>query len=393
MCTLVLSGCELAAGTGPRRAAWGLVGVAEDDRAVVVRVGHGPCEAVDGVEALESTGGVEVTVRLAPTVPPDGCGDVLVVDTVAATLTAPLDGRRLTGCLRPSCTEADPDRLLTGPVDVVDVAGDAVVVADDRDVRALDRDTGEPRWERSAAELDVRVGAVGAATAPDGHPLAVLHGGGSQTVALDLATGEPRWRVSENPYTQPGLDGPVLAYALEDGTVKAFDTATGAARWELRLPGETPAAVVVAGDAVVVLGGERQAFGPGDGPDDAGAVGSTRVTALDAGTGQVRWVASAAGGPQQLTVADDLVVAHVTGGLYGFERATGASAGGRSRSTRTAGSCAATGRRPPSAPARVGRSGWWTRPRERAPTSRSRWTGPHARSRSPDCACGPSDAG
>lgn len=168
MCTLVLSGCELAAGTGPRRAAWGLVGVAEDDRAVVVRVGHGPCEAVDGVEALESTGGVEVTVRLAPTVPPDGCGDVLVVDTVAATLTAPLDGRRLTGCLRPSCTEADPDRLLTGPVDVVDVAGDAVVVADDRDVRALDRDTGEPRWERSAEELDVRVGASARPRRPTG---------------------------------------------------------------------------------------------------------------------------------------------------------------------------------------------------------------------------------
>lgn len=346
LATAVLGGCDVRAPgvdePGPARGvaapvegpggvsaahAWRLVGVAAGERTVILAVEHGSCERVDGPRAVESAAAVEVTVGIVRDVPEDHvCNDVLATTTLAADLEVPLGERTLTGCGRASCTTAQPeDSLYLGPQAVADVVGDTIVAAvEDGEVTAHEADTGVVRWTRDDADLDVRVAGAASATAPDGTLLALLLGGGSQTVALDLATGEERWRIVENPVTTPSVAGEVLVYAVEDGTVRAYDTATGAPRWEVRLPGDPPQAVVAEGDAVVVLHGQGQVLGPGDDPDAFTTVGAAEVTALDLATGAVRWRAATAGGPQQLVVAGDLVVVHVVGGLYGFELGGGA---------------------------------------------------------------------
>lgn len=369
--------------------AWRLVGVAAGERTVILAVEHGSCERVDGPRAIESAAAVEVTVGIVRDVPEDHvCNDVLATTTLAADLEVPLGERTLTGCGRASCTTAQPeDSLYLGPQAVADVVGDTIVAAvEDGEVTAHEADTGVVRWTRDDADLDVRVAGAASATAPDGTLLALLLGGGSQTVALDLATGEERWRIVENPVTTPSVAGEVLVYAVEDGTVRAYDTATGAPRWEVRLPGDPPQAVVAEGDAVVVLHGQGQVLGPGDDPDAFTTVGAAEVTALDLATGAVRWRAATAGGPQQLVVAGTSSSCTWSAGCTASSWAAGRSVGGRCPCTRTAGSCRRVARRSPSAPAAAENCVGWTSARVRGPISRGPRAGTAVRPRSGTCA-------
>lgn len=77
--------------------------------------------------------------------------------------------------------------------------------------------------------------------------------------ALDVETGRPRWRVDDRPGVV-AAGGGLVAVRNEDGTVWAMDSATGSDRWKAAsgVRGPLPAvlykdAVVVAGEGLVVL--------------------------------------------------------------------------------------------------------------------------------------------
>src|SRR6187397_3234991 len=77
--------------------------------------------------------------------------------------------------------------------------------------------------------------------------------------ALDVQTGRPRWRVDDRPGVV-AAGGGLVSVRNEDGTVWAMDSATGSDRWKAAsgVRGRLPAvlykdAVVVAGEGLVVL--------------------------------------------------------------------------------------------------------------------------------------------
>lgn len=150
---------------------------------------------------------------------------------------------------------------------------------------------GERRWH-------VPFGGTPTSTIPDGgHPVvadgvvyAPTAGVTEETdateglYAIDAASGEVVWRydVPETDFGwtfPPALaDGLVYAALLEYGVV-ALDPATGAVRWETRVPANGPPTVI---DGQVILSTERD--------------GETAVTALDAVTGRELWRVPTGGG-------------------------------------------------------------------------------------------------
>ena len=159
------------------------------------------------------------------------------------------------------------------------VAGDLVIVGSgDGRVYAVDRATGDVRWRVEAG------GAVNGSAAVQGGIayVATLRG---TLLALDLRDGRTRWRARFGPdaplawgresgdfiVSSPVLHEGAVIVGGGDGTVRAFDARTGAARWTARTGGRVRSSPAVA-DGVVYVG----AF---DG----------RVYAFDARTGAPRW--------------------------------------------------------------------------------------------------------
>jgi outer membrane protein assembly factor BamB len=156
--------------------------------------------------------------------------------------------------------------------------GVVVVSAADRIV-ALDRVSGDARWEAGVAGGAGPVGVAG--EAEDGDAVALAGTEAGELLALNRATGAVRWSVRHPgalrspPVVDPGA-GVVAATWHGGGTdrVRALDLATGAPRWDATLAPFAAAPVVQRGLVIVA---------EGDGE------GHARVVARATGTGVEAW--------------------------------------------------------------------------------------------------------
>jgi len=132
------------------------------------------------------------------------------------------------------------------------VGRDAVYVSQGGDqaptgLYALDRTTGEQRWERPLGSL--------ASPAVTGNRLFLSHGGG-ETVALDAATGETVWTApTATLYGEPVTADAARVYGPGEHsrTVRALSRTDGTPEWHVDV-GFDPDHVTVTGDAVYVAG-------------------------------------------------------------------------------------------------------------------------------------------
>ncbi|MEU7100519.1 serine/threonine-protein kinase [Streptomyces longwoodensis] len=139
-------------------------------------------------------------------------------------------------------------------------------------VFALDASDGALRWKHRVRK------AYGSAPP-------VLAGGLVQPMAdqerqlqgLDPRTGRPRWTRDMPAHVGLRVVGDTVLLTAPDGTVTAVAGASGATTWRHALPGRgTPAFSSFAGDPLAYA-------------TSASDAGSTKVTAVDPGTGTVRW--------------------------------------------------------------------------------------------------------
>lgn len=193
---------------------------------------------------------------------------------------------------QPSAIAADRDGLVVG------VGFREVVAADPG---------GRVRWrlpvrgigyERPALDHDAVLVAADERFVPGGS--------GGEVVLADRATGEQRWSAATSPLAAVAL-GPRLAYAVTvDGTVTAYDRATGEPVWVQRLPGEAS----VAGNLALTREGTR----PVVATVWRGGDGAWGVDALDATTGALAWrhdlgePGAGAGPPSAAVAAGDAIL-------------------------------------------------------------------------------------
>jgi outer membrane protein assembly factor BamB len=192
-------------------------------------------------------------------------------------------------------------------------AGSLVYVSVDGALRALDATTGTQRWQLASSGAN-------AFTSPivSGTTVCVADSAGI-LAGLDATTGARRWTHTASDgigaQTWAAQDG--VLYACANRQVRAYDLASGAVRWssavDARLdPGNKP--LTVAGGTVFV-------------PGDARVQQSAQaLTALDAGTGTVRWsfttgTKAYVEGPA--AVAGGTVYLGSERGLYAVDAATG----------------------------------------------------------------------
>ncbi|MFF9217322.1 serine/threonine-protein kinase [Streptomyces viridosporus] len=146
-------------------------------------------------------------------------------------------------------------------------------------VFALDADDGDLVWQRAVAR-----------TARSGPP--VVSGGLVQPwlnrsrglEALDPASGKPVWQQETVEYSRLDRAGDTLLLVRDDGTVTGVDGASGGTVWSRRIPGHA----VPSFDS---FPGDPLAYATSTSEDGA----STRITAVDPRTGEVRWDARLAG--------------------------------------------------------------------------------------------------
>jgi outer membrane protein assembly factor BamB len=153
------------------------------------------------------------------------------------------------------------------------IAGDSVVVADDASVTALERGDGRTRWTQPAHDLSYRVAA--------GAGVVVLVDRSDSVRAFDLATGAPRWQLTPPGavYHAPVVDEAgasvvLVVPAVPGPVVRAVDAGTGAVRWERPVDRFTAVPVVADGRVYVAEGDGRH---------------HAVVIALDLGTGERQW--------------------------------------------------------------------------------------------------------
>ena len=198
---------------------------------------------------------------------------------------------------------------------------------------------GSSRWtrrtRRSSWRFDTGDAQTGTAGVIDG--IAYIggsgDGGGGLLWALDATTGEELWRIDEPIFTPAVADGVGYSGSVS-GLITAFDTATGAIRWQETVEGTArPLAVA---DGVVYI------------PADA----EQRVYALDAQTGDELW-------RFELDAGIDCCIAVAHGSVF-----VGTRSGASTRSAAMAASL--PGRRRPLRPA-AGAPRCSGRPRRRGP--------------------------
>ncbi len=160
-----------------------------------------------------------------------------------------------------------------------------VAVPTSSGITALSRADGTRRWTTNfGAGLDDAgdTGPVALASAPGGEQLVIGTKENGTVAAFDRATGSMRWRVDfpgsirTAPQVDEGTGIAVVAWHADgaDGHVRALDLATGATRWEAATMTKLAAPVAHAG---LVLLSEGDDFS------------HARIRALDAATGAERW--------------------------------------------------------------------------------------------------------
>ncbi|WP_328873007.1 serine/threonine-protein kinase [Streptomyces sp. NBC_00287] len=123
--------------------------------------------------------------------------------------------------------------------------------------------------------------------------------------ALDPATGKPRWQQDMPPYSGLAYAGGSLLLTGVDGTITGVDGASGDRLWSHRITGhQLPSFVSYAGDPLAYAATRS---------DDGTA---TRVTAMDPGTGEVRWDARLKGALKPIGSADGSVYFVSLGSVY-----------------------------------------------------------------------------
>ncbi|CCK28382.1 serine/threonine protein kinase [Streptomyces davaonensis JCM 4913] len=123
--------------------------------------------------------------------------------------------------------------------------------------------------------------------------------------ALDPATGKPKWQRDVPPYSGLAYAGGSLLLTGTDGAVSGVDGATGAPRWSHHVPGhELPYFASFPGDPLAYAISRSQ--------DDA----TTRVTAVEPDTGDVRWDALLDGALKPVGTADGSVYFVALGKVY-----------------------------------------------------------------------------
>ncbi|MFA3877711.1 serine/threonine-protein kinase [Streptomyces sp. MMCC 100] len=130
--------------------------------------------------------------------------------------------------------------------------------------------------------------------------------------ALDPATGEPEWQEDMPAYEGLRTVGDMLLLTRADGTVTGVDSASGRTEWTHRIPGQ-------AVPYFTSFAGERHpaAYATSQSADGEG----TRVTAVDPGSGDVRWDAELAGALTPVGAADGSVFLVAEGATYGDVKA------------------------------------------------------------------------
>lgn len=171
----------------------------------------------------------------------------------------------------------------------------------------LDRWSGDVRWQRAFGGWTRSMPVLSAG-------LALLACQGDRLVAVDVNGGQPQWcheppePMPDAPTTAtPAVVGDVIYAAFADGSVAAFDLATGAPRWRRGIGGPVTSSPAVSGDVLYV-------------GCDAGM-----FRALDRSTGEVVWsydigcrIASS-----PAVTGNAVVVAAWDGNVYAFVSADG----------------------------------------------------------------------
>ncbi|MET8081099.1 serine/threonine-protein kinase [Streptomyces sp. NPDC005303] len=195
---------------------------------------------------------------------------------------------------------ANPVPKATGPAQCSYGAGQ-LICAQSGTVFALDPADGALRWRHSVAES--RLSKPPAVESGLVQPMVEE---GRRLEALDPASGKARWGRTLPEHHGLQVAGGMLLLTLLDGTVTGVDAATGATKWNLRIPGQpTPTFVSFDGDPLVYTTNLSL---------DAS---STRVTAVDPTTGVVRWDARLSGNLIPVGAHGGSVFFLSTNNLYG----------------------------------------------------------------------------
>jgi len=133
---------------------------------------------------------------------------------------------------------------------------------------------------------------------------------GRRLEALDPASGRTRWQQTVPAETGLAEAGGVLLLTHADGTVTGVDGASGVQKWTHRIPGQqAPYFASFSGDAL--------AYATNTSADGS----STRVTAVDPKTGEVRWDARLKGSVQPVGTAGRSVFLLSVDTVYGATQA------------------------------------------------------------------------
>ena len=140
---------------------------------------------------------------------------------------------------------------------------------------ALDPANGALLWRRPVAGERTS----GAPVLADGLLLVPVDGG-RRVAALDPASGEPRWQRDLPARGAARFSGGTLLVTGTDGTVTGSSASSGARKWHRRVSERDTA-------SLTLPGGDPLAYAAGTSADGA----YTLITALDPGSGAVRWSA------------------------------------------------------------------------------------------------------
>jgi hypothetical protein len=197
------------------------------------------------------------------------------------------------------------------------IAGDAVLVARASGFTALERSTGQVRWQTDITETPSSVALVGPTGSNQIAVVSTVEGG---LVGLDSHTGAQRWsvRLSQSPMGTFAVDeasgslATIWAGDPDGAMLRVIDGATGTVRWEQRVREGVDSPVI--GDGLVVIGSV-----------DPSLAADVRAFALTDGT--PRWTTKAFGSfqPEQVPLVDhgDLFMVDMVGHVLRIRMADG----------------------------------------------------------------------